>query len=250
MVRPLVFNGGGPVATAGAETTETVEEAVEVEPQTVTFESKGTHLRLIRVDAIVGMTPQGQAYNAAEPTYVDFEPRGVVTFAVGDQTLPDGPVLYEGGRMVLDPLTKQPVRAEQDAITWLLQHREFGVQFWVKGLQPGTPLPLEGEFTAAVFDAMMRLELRSLERMRDAELRTHGRPVLMAVVENALSRVAAAREQAGDDVVDDPEDADIPVWNEPGDLVRRPVNMRDQDAAAAQAAALASPDDPAYAGGV
>lgn len=222
-----------------------MEQAVE----TVTFEAKGTHYRIIRQDAVVGMTPQGQAYAAQPAVNIDFEPNGVTTFTVGEQELEDGPALTEGGRLVRGP-DGQPKRAEQDAIRFLLNHRDFGVWFWVKGLEPGTPLPLPVDFIEAVTDATFGLKVQKLARMREQEIATHGRAELMMMVDNALARVAQERERLEDDApVEDPDEP-IPSGNSPYDLMRRPVNAADEDAHAARARELAQPDDPAYSGGV
>lgn len=225
--------------------TAEVEQAVE----TITFESKGDAYRIIRRDAEVGMTPQGQAYNARSAVNIDFEPNGVVTFGHGEQVLDDGPALTEGGRLQRDQ-HNQPIREEQDAIRFLLNHRDFGVWFHVKGLPPGTPLPLPVDFIEAVTDAQFGLKVQKLAKMREQEIATHGRPELMMMVDNALRIVREERERLGDDApVEDPNE-DFPSGNSPYDLMRRPVNAADEDAHAARARELAQPDDPAYSGGV
>lgn len=219
------------------------------EEQEIEFVSRGTHLRLIRVDAVTGVSPQGAVYEVAPAVNIDFEPFGYVKLRVGDQMVQDGPVRMEDGHMVLDD-RRQPVREYQDAVTWLVNHREFGVQFHVKGLAPGTPLPLEREFIDAVMDGTFALDQAFLARLREQEMRSHKRPVLLAAVENALVRVAMERERLGDEAPAEDPERELPSANSPADLLKRPVNAADQDEAAARAAAMAEPDDPAYAGGV
>jgi hypothetical protein len=229
--------------------TATQDPAEELGIETVTFESVGSHYRVIRDPGIVSVSPQGAVWQAAEPVYLDFEPNGVLTLTIGEQTIPDGPAVVENGRMSLDHMNR-PIRQTQDAIRYLLNHRDFGVQFWVQGLKPGTPLPLEGDFVQAVMDATFALNTKTLTRLREQELRTHGRPTLMSMVDSALVRVTMQREQMGADAPAEEEDAPIPEGNSPMDLLRRPVNAAGQDAAAERAAAMAQPDDPKYGGGV
>jgi hypothetical protein len=215
----------------------------------VTFESRGTHYRVIRDPGIVSVSPQGAVWQATEPVYLDFEPNGVLTLHVGEQPIPDGPAVIEGGSMKFDHMNR-PVRETQDAIRYLLNHRDFGVQFWVQGLKPGTPLPLEQDFVKAVMDATFAVNTKTLHRLRDQELRTHGRPTLMSVVDNALVNATMQRESMGDDAPPEAEDEPIPEGNSPMDLLRRPANAAEADAHAERAAAMAEPDDPRYGGGV
>jgi hypothetical protein len=225
------------------------DPAIELGITKVTFESNGTHYRAIRDPGITSVSPQGAIWQATEPVYLDFEPNGILTLTVGEQTMPDGPAIIENGRMKLDQMNR-PVRETQDAIRYLLNHRDFGLQFWAQGLKPGTPLPLEEDFVRAVMDATFALNARTLTRLREQELRTHGRPTLMSVVDNALVRVTMQREEMGGDAPEEAEDAPIPAGNSPMDLLRRPVGAADGDAAAARAAEMAAPDDPRYGGGV
>jgi hypothetical protein len=230
-------------------TAEIQDPAVELGIETVTFESNGSHYRVIRDPGVVSVSPQGAIWQASEPVYLDFEPNGILTLRIGEQTMPDGPAVVENGHMKLDQMNR-PVRKTQDAIRYLLNHPDFGVRFWAQGLKPGTPLPLEHDFVQAVMDATFALNSRTLTRLREQELRTHGRATLMSVVDSALVRVEGQREAMGGDAPVEEGDVPIPEGNSPMDLLRRPANAAEGDAAAARAAEMAEPDDPAYGGGV
>lgn len=227
----------------------TAEAEVQQEAQVITFESEGANYRIIRRDAVSSTTPQGATYEVMPAVYIDFEPNGLVEFKVGEQPLDDGPARMENGRPVYDAFNR-PVREVQDAVHYLINHREFGVRFWVKGLEPGTPLPLPADFISEVVDAQFGLKIIKLQRMREQEIATHGRPELMMMVDNAIRVVIQERERLGEEAPTEDPDEPIPSGNSPFDLMRRPAGMAEADAHAQRAAALAQPDDPRYAGGV
>lgn len=213
---------------------------------TITFESDSPQLRIVRQSAIDAVSPQGAVYAAQPENVIEFAPFGTVDLAPGEDLQPDGPVVYEDGHMVLDQFNR-PVRANQDAIHYLLGHPDFGVRFWVKGLKPGTALPLEADVFKAIFNAGLSLNSITLKRIREAEARTHRRPALLGACDAALERVEFERAKASDPPFEE-EDEELPEWNTPDDLARRPVNAADQDAHAEAAAALASPEDPSLRG--
>jgi hypothetical protein len=225
------------------------DPAVEMGITEVTFEAVGSHYQAIRDPGIVSVSTTGQVWDAKAPTILNFAPNGVLTLHIGQDPLPDGPAVVEDGRMKYDEMNR-PVREVQDAIRYLLNHPDFGVRFWVQGLRPGTPLPLEHDFVQAVMDATFALNSVTLTRLREQELRTHGRATLMSVVDSALVRVSGQREAMGEDAPVEEGDVPIPEGNSPMDLLRRPANAAEGDAAAARAAEMAEPDDPAYGGGV
>jgi hypothetical protein len=158
-------------------TAEDVQRAIESPPEGVeTFYSVHRGLQLLRQKTVATESAvTGHKIVHVEPVTYRFAPLGVLHVKHGQDMLPDGP----GGEM-------------QDAVAWLTSHPRLNRRFQWQGHEAGRPLPLEGDFLAAVTQATAHGDVTTLMRLRREEEETHARALLLSAVNNALEALRSA----------------------------------------------------------
>jgi hypothetical protein len=194
-----VYKALGPdyEADPGEDLATTFAKAEQAQAEVFYSTSRG--LRLIRQGQNTGTNAVGQTLDLTPPggrVIYDFSPNGSLTVHEGQDVLPDG----SRGE-------------EQDAITWLTNHPRFNRRFFWQGHEPGMPQPTERVYMELVRAGVIGRDIDGLLELRKREEDTHGRPMLLAAVDNAIMALQSVAEP-------EPEPDELPPDFDRADALR------------------------------
>lgn len=164
--------------------TETIAETINRhldDPDTFVFYSRASRLRLLRQHKTeVPITTGGWIQGQPSVRYEFMA--GSLAVTKGQDVLPDGPQEYDEEAGEFRP-------TKQDAVTWLMAHSAFNVDFWLEGEEPGRLSPTDREVHVEITDALIERDAVRLVRIIEQEKRTHQRKQLIDAAKDALDRL-------------------------------------------------------------
>jgi hypothetical protein len=215
------------------EVTTTLRHQIESAPEGVeVFYSVHRELQLLRQHTVSTENPAtGNKIVHVPPIVYRFAPHGVLHVKHGQDVHPDGP----GGEM-------------QDAVAWLTSHPRLNKRFQWQGHEAGRPLPLEGDYMAAVTTATAHGDLAKLRELEEQEESTHQRTLLLSSVRHAITALESqpGREVGEEDPLPDDWDREHALaWLETKDITVAENATDHQVLAIVRQVAAEEADDPA-----
>jgi hypothetical protein len=215
------------------EVTTTLRHQIESAPEGVeVFYSVHRELQLLRQHTVSTENPAtGNKIVHVPPIVYRFAPHGVLHVKHGQDVHPDGP----GGEM-------------QDAVAWLTSHPRLNKRFQWQGHEAGRPLPLEGDYMAAVTTATAHGDLAKLRELEEQEESTHQRTLLLSSVRHAITALESqpGREVNEEDPLPDDWDREHALaWLETKDITVAENATDHQVLAIVRQVAAEEADDPA-----